>query len=163
MRTLLLILAVAVLFGGGGFGAGYLLFAEPSAAGDEAAENGAATPPAHGDAKGGSIFAPPVFVNIGPINVPVLGEDRVEQFVTLVVALEVSDPFTAERVREQGPRLTDAYLQELYGGIASGQMMAQGLLDLPTVKERLAKATTRVVGRDKVRDVLVQVVNQRPL
>ncbi|WP_158047061.1 flagellar basal body-associated FliL family protein [Skermanella pratensis] len=150
---ILILLLVALLFGGGGFGAGWFLFANKEAH-EEKVEAAPEPPPPTG---------PPVFVNIGPLTVPVLGAERIDQFVTLMVALEVADAPMADRVREQAPRLTDAFLTGVYGAIASGKAMQAGMLDVPQVKAKLNEATTKVMGKGVVRDVLIQVVNQRPM
>ena len=105
---------------------------------------------------------PPVFVNVGPLTVPVLGAERIDQFVTLMVALELSDMITAEGVRAQAPRLTDAFLTTIYGAIASGKVMSGGVLDVPQVKSKLGDAATKVLGKDMVRDVLIQIASPAP-
>jgi flagellar protein FliL len=150
---ILVLLLVALIFGGGGFGAGWFLFANQ---GDKHEEKVEPPPPP-------APTGPPVFVNIGPLTVPVLGAERIDQFVTLMVALELSDMITAEAVRAQAPRLTDAFLTTIYGSIASGKVMSGGVLDVPQVKSKLGDAASKVLGKDMVRDVLIQIVNQRPM
>jgi flagellar protein FliL len=83
--------------------------------------------------------------------------------VTILLALEVADQPTADQIRNLGPRLTDAFLTTLYGSLASGSMFRGGVLDVAQVKSRLVPVTSKVVGQGIVRDVLVQVVNQRPM
>jgi flagellar FliL protein len=158
MRILLLLLG-ALAIACAGFGAGWyasigLGHGLPDD-GEEAARDEAPPPPPPSGI--------PVFVNIGPVTVPVLAADRVDQFVTLLVAVEVADAAAADYVRAQGPRLTDAYLTSLYGAVGSGMLIEAGLLDLEQVKERLNAASRRVLGQDAFRDVLVQVVTQRPM
>lgn len=158
MRILLLLFG-ALFMAGAGFGAGWYVFVElgygHAAEEDEEAGQAQAPPPPSSGV--------PLFVNIGPLTVPVLASERIDQFVTLLVAVEVGDAATAERVRAQGPRLTDAYLTSLYGAVASGTMIRAGLLDLAQVKEHLNAASRRVLGQEAFRDVLVQVVTQRPM
>src|SRR5690349_16382198 len=108
---ILVLLLVALIFGGGGVGAGWYLFADHNP--EHKKEEAAPPPPPPA--------GPRVFVNIGPLTVPVLGADKTDQFVTLVVALDVTDLTTADKVRSQGPRLTDAYLTTIYGAIATGK------------------------------------------
>jgi flagellar FliL protein len=151
MRILVLLL-VAILFGGGGFGAGWYLFANKEHHEEKVEEPKPPEP-----------SGPPVFVNIGPLTVPVLGAERIDQFVTLMVALEVADMAIADTVRSNAPRLTDAFLTTAYGAIASGKAMQGGLLDVPQIKAKLNDATAKVMGKGVVRDVLIQIVNQRPM
>jgi flagellar FliL protein len=152
MMKILVLLLVALIFGGGGFGAGWFLFANQGEKHEEKVE---APPPAPS--------GPPVFVNVGPLTVPVLGAERIDQFVTLMVALELTDLTSAENVRAQAPRLTDAFLTTVYGAIASGKAMTGGVLDVAQVKLKLNDACVKVLGKGMVRDVLIQIVNQRPM
>lgn len=153
MMRILLVLIVAIVFGGAGFAGGwwyFTIFAPPQ---HEAEAKPPEPPPA----------GPPSFVNIGPLTVPVLGGDKAEQFVTLVVALEVADGTVAERVRSLAPRLTDAFVTSLYGAIGNGHMLHGGLIDVQQIKSRLLAASRKVVGDGVARDVLIQVVSQRPV
>ena len=153
MMRIMVLLLVALIFGGGGFGAGWFLFANQGDGHEEKVEEPPPPAPA----------GPPVFVNIGPLTVPVLGAERIDQFVTLMVALELSDMIAAESVRAQAPRLTDAFLTTIYGAIASGKVMSGGVLDVPQVKSKLGEAASKVLGKGAIRDVLIQIVNQRPM
>lgn len=105
---------------------------------------------------------PTAFVRLPPLVVPMIGPSRVEQFVTVVVAVEVileQQPM----VQANQPRLTDAFLTALYGGIADKSILNGALVNIPAVKEKLKEAAGKVVGKDAVYDVLVQAVTQRNL
>ncbi|WP_207478958.1 flagellar basal body-associated FliL family protein [Arenibaculum pallidiluteum] len=156
MMRILLVLIVAIVFGGAGFGGGwwyFTIFAPPH--GHAEVEQKPVEPPPS---------STPAFVNIGPLTVPVLGNDKAEQFVTLVVAVEVADVAIGERVRGVAPRLTDAFLTALYGSLGAGQVMqGGGLVDMPQVKAKLMVASRKVLGEGVARDVLIQIVSQRPV
>jgi flagellar protein FliL len=161
VKIILLILVCALIFGGGGFAGGWFLFVGRNQLfghGDAQTEHKEAPPP-----KADPMTETPMFVNIGPLTVPVLGAEKAEQFVTILLALEVADQPTADQIRNLGPRLTDAFLTTLYGSLASGSMFRGGVLDVAQGKSRLVPVTSKVVGQGIVRDVLVQVVNQRPM
>lgn len=160
MRLLLLLLT-GLLLAGGGFGAGWYVFAGPGRGVAGPAGGGPERAPAEAPAR--DPLASVVFVNVGPLTIPVLGRTRIDQFVTVMVALEVDDAATAERLRALSPKLTDAYLTSLYGEIAGGSLFRGGLLDLDAAKERLMAATRRLLGDGIVHDVLIQVVAQRPM
>lgn len=160
MRIVVL-LVVAIISAAAGFGGGWYVFVEMGLGAPEPGHE-ADTPVAE-DAAPRSPSAVPVFVNIGPLTIPVLASDRIDQLVTLIVAVEVDDAAAGERVRVQGPRLTDAYLTSIYGSIAMGRLMDDGIVDIAAVKARLAEESRRILGPAAVRDVLVQVVNQRPM
>lgn len=152
MKKLMLIAVVLVLLMGTGAAAYYFLM--------------------HGDAQATEVAAPesepqdlvdPVFVEFNPILLPVLGDDRVEQFVNIVVALEVADDDAAQRVIAAAPRLNDAYLQALYGTLHSHTVAENGVLDLTVIKRRLVQVSGDVLGEGVVLDALVQLVSQRIL
>ncbi len=154
------VLALLVL-GGGGAGA-YFYFASPAeAAGgpmDEAAK-------AEHEAKEAEAAAlaevKPEYVQMNAMIFPVIGDRGVTQTVSLVVSLEVPDAATAEEIKKLAPRLTDAYIQDMYGALNRKHSMENGTLKIAPLKARLNKVTTRVVGEGKVNDVLLQVVQQR--
>jgi len=148
-KIILLVLALMVLIGAGV--GGYLLFG-PKPEGEEKAEE--APPP--------KPTGPPLFVPIGPMIVPVIGEKPVAQNILLVVSLEVYGDATREMVRQQSPRLVDAFLTALYGGIESGMVMDGQIINVGMVKDKLMKAAEKVLGPDVVHDVLIQAVSQRP-
>ncbi|WP_148219210.1 hypothetical protein [Azospirillum sp. B510] len=105
---------------------------------------------------------PTAFVRLPPLVVPMIGPSRVEQFVTVVVAVEVileKQPI----VQANQPRLTDAFLTALYGGVADQSILGGGLINIPAVKAKLLEAAVKTVGKDAVYDVLVQAVTQRNL
>ncbi|PWC33081.1 hypothetical protein [Azospirillum sp. TSO35-2] len=105
---------------------------------------------------------PTAFVRLPPLVAPMLGPTRVEQFVTVVVAVEVmleKQPM----VQANQPRLTDAFLTALYGGIADKSILNGSLVNIPAVKAKFMEAAIKVVGKDAVHDVLVQAVTQRNL
>lgn len=152
MVKVFLILLIALLFGGGGFAGGWYLFAKK----DGAVAVAAPPPPP-------PVNAAPVFVKVGPLILPVIGTTRVEQFITLVVDLEVGDDTTADKLRVEMPRVEDAFLQTLYGGFATGTLLDHGIVNVVEVKSRLTAAVQKMFGNNIVRNVLIQVVTQRPV
>lgn len=105
---------------------------------------------------------PTAFVRLPPLVVPVIGSKRAEQFVTVVVALEVlldKQPM----VQQHQPILTDRFLTVLYGAIDEKTVMNGALVNIPAVKEKLSQAAAKVVGPGVVQNVLVQAVTQRNL
>ena len=80
------------------------------------------------------------------------------------LGMEAGQKQSKKEIEEQEPRLADAYLQDLYGALGSGQAMMKGrMIDVYAVKQRLTAVTEKVLGPDKVHDVLLQVVQQRPM
>jgi len=104
------------------------------------------------------------YVQLDPINLPIITNRGLTQQVSLIVSLEVAHE-KKEDVSVLKPRLTDAYLRDLYGALGAGHALMNGnLIDVPRVKERLVTVTDKVLGPElKAHDVLLQVVQQRPM
>ena len=98
-----------------------------------------------------------------PFVLPIITDKGLTQQVTIVVSLEV--PYDKrEEVASMEPKLTDAYLQELYGALGNGQAFMIGkVLNVAAVKEKITKTTYRILKQDEVHDVLLQVVQQQQL
>lgn len=108
---------------------------------------------------------PPEFeyVQLDPLNLPIITSKGLTQQVSLLVSLEITYGDKNAVIRYK-PRLADAYLQDLYGALGTGVGLMRGnVIDVPQIKERLTSVTNKVLGPDlKVRDVLLQVVQQHP-
>lgn len=150
-KIILLVLALLVLIGAGV--GGYMMFG-PKPADHAEEEKKEEKPPRVG---------PPVYAQIGPMIVPLMGAKNVQQNIMFTVSLEVDDEPTRESVRAQSPRLTDAYVQALYGGLETGQVIDGQILNIPALKAKLQEATDKVLGPGIVHDVLIQSVTQRPV
>ena len=105
----------------------------------------------------------PIYVEFNPILVPIIGDQRIDQFINIVVALEVTDQDAADRAIAMAPRLNDAYLRSLYGTLHTRDVLRHGVVDLPLIKRRLVEESNRVLGADAVQDALIQMVSQRVL
>lgn len=102
------------------------------------------------------------YVDMAPIVLPIITEKGVTQQVSIVISLEVPYGKTGP-VKAMTPKLTDAYLSDLYAAMGSGVGLKKGsIVNVPVIKERLTKNTVKVLGPDVVHDVLIQVVQQTP-
>lgn len=101
------------------------------------------------------------YLELQPLNLPIITESGLSQTVSLVVALEL--PYgKMEEVKRIEPRLADAYLQDLYGTLGAGHGMMKGnVVDIQAVKQRLTEITHRIAGEELVTGVLLQVLQQR--
>lgn len=158
MRMVIIGVLALLVLGGGGAGA-YFFFMKPAeaSAGPEAK--------AEEHAKKGEDHAAPAveFVELDPLLLPIIDEKGVTQTVSLVISLEVSDVAKAEEVKKLAPRLTDAYIQDMYGVLNRHVALKGGVIQVSTIKARLNKISKEVLGEDMVNDVLLQVVQQRPI
>jgi flagellar FliL protein len=103
------------------------------------------------------------YIELKPLILPVITDKGLTQQVSLMVSLELPYGKT-EEVEPLEPKLTDAYLQDLYGALGAGTtMMRGGVIDVVALKARLLSVSQKVLGDDKFHDVLLQVVQQRPM
>lgn len=158
MKKMVIALVALGLLGGGAAGA-YMYFNKPVEA---AQTEQASAESGHEQAKGEQVA--PSFVELEPLVLPVVDEDGVSQVISLVVALEVKDEQSALEVEKLSPRLKDAYIQDMYGALSNnGTTMQGGVIQVGAIKSRLSKISTKVLGENVVKDVLLQVVQQRPI
>ena len=103
------------------------------------------------------------FVKLDPLILPIIDTNGVNQVLSLVVSLEVSSFNNAEKVKTMRPKLTDAYIQDMYGILNEQVALQNGVLKVSVIKKRLMNVTEHIMGEDIVSDVLLQVVQQRPI
>ena len=94
------------------------------------------------------------FVRLPPINIPIFQGDTVRRYMQMSVSLEVPEGTSLTDIRQQVPRLRDAFVTEL----SSRSVMrhdGSGVLDLELLKLRLLKRAQDVLGEKFVSDVLL--------
>ncbi len=103
----------------------------------------------------------PVYVDLAPLVLPVIDGDRVQQVLQFTVTLEVSDEKAAEHIRAVKPRLTDAYIQDLYGALDRRRVLDGKVLDIERLKDELKRVSVGILGDKGFEEVLIQRVSQR--
>ena len=103
------------------------------------------------------------FVELDQLVFPIIDGNGVNQTVSLVIALEMADSEAAAEVITLQPRLKDAFIQEMYGALNRHAALKGGVIQVGKIKARLSHVAKKVLGQDKVKDVLLQVVQQRPV
>tara|TARA_R110002124_G_scaffold64985_2_gene177799 strand:- start:614170 stop:614661 length:492 start_codon:yes stop_codon:yes gene_type:complete len=155
---------MAVLLLGGGAGGGYIYLKKPAEAALPDDKHAPAKEDKHAKGKGDHGEAVAEFVQLAPLILPILNKSGLLQTVSVVVALEVKNQADAELVKSLQPRITDAFIQEMYGVIHNPAGMVNGnVIKVGVLKRRLNKVGQRVLGGDVLQDVLLQVVQQRPI
>lgn len=152
VKAIIVLVLGIVLLGGAGFG-GWTLYQKYMVPheGEEPKKPEPPPPP-----------PPTAYIRMAPIAVPVIGPKRVEQFVSVVVTVEVvADKLPMMQARQ--PMLVDGFLTALYGALDDKSVMTGNLVNLAAVKEKLMEVATRVGGPGVVQNVLIQVVTQRGL
>jgi flagellar FliL protein len=162
---LAVIAIVALLLVGGGAAGAYFYFDKPAeAAGGPVDEAAKAEHEAKKEAaKEGEPAPQAQFVQLDPLILPLIGESGVTQTISIVVSLEVPDAASAEEVKRLSPRLRDAYIQDMYGALSRKSAMKDGVLQVDMIKQRLNRASIKVLGEGKFKEVLLQIVQQRSI
>jgi flagellar FliL protein len=160
MKMVILVLVAFVILGGGGGGAYYFLgIGQQASAASDSHGDAHDKKDSHGDDSHGSFE----FVELAPLILPILDNGGVHQVVSVVIAIEVRDHKGAEKVKRLAPRLKDAYIQDLYGALNLYAARDGGAVQVGLIKKRLTIMTRQIIGEDLVNDVLLQVVQQRPV
>lgn len=149
MKKVIILLVILLLLGGAGFGGWWFYIKSQDAAAAEEEQK--------------KSHKQPGTVRMSPLSIPVIGTQKTEMFITLMVTLEVESQDLVMDVQHQMPRLVDAFLITLYGSLNEGDMLNGRLVNLIQVKEKLYKAAVKVLGPNIVREVLVQTVTRRML
>lgn len=166
MKKVLIIVIALLVLGGGGGGAYYFLVMQPAQASAPEGEEGHDTAKTEDheesgdDGHGGKGTE---FVELDPLILPIVDNSGVNQVVSLVVAIEVPGPAAKDKVKLMSPKLKDAYIQDMYGMLNEHAAIKGGVVQVAIIKERLNEITQNIMGEDTVKDVLLQVVQQRPI
>lgn len=157
MKSLVFAAMALIILGGCGAGA-YYYFGKPAEASVSHNESVSDLRDAHKDDHENLQF-----VELDPLFLPVVDDSGASQMISLIIAIEVSDSKYAEEIEKIAPRLKDAFIQDLYGAMNSGNVLKDGIIQVPAIKGRLSKVSNRILGSQNHHEVLIQVIQQRPL
>lgn len=160
MRKIIIGLAALVLLGGGGAGAYFYFMPPAEASGGDEAHKEAAKKEDHGEEGKDKEVE---FVELDPLILPIVDKEGVNQVVSLVIAIEVTGTASVDKVKKMSPRLKDAYIQDMYGVFNEHAALKGGVIQVGQIKKRLNVITEHVLGEGVSNDVLLQVVQQRPI
>lgn len=159
MKMVILAVAGVLILGGAGAGA-YFFFMKPAQA--SVGENAEHAEAKEAHKKDDGHGAPAIsYVELDALILPIVDQKGVSQTVSMVVTIEVSSAEAAAKVTELGPRLKDAYIQEMYGVLNKNEALVDGVVQVNQIKERLTSISHKVMGEGVVEDVLLQAVQQR--
>jgi flagellar basal body-associated protein FliL len=102
-----------------------------------------------------AVSTAPSFLELQPLTIPVVRESAVERMLRVSLTLELAGAEASGRATDALPRLTDAFVVELYGLLGRRQM-AERQYDTGIIKRRLQAVSDRVLGPGTVTNVLVQ-------
>lgn len=163
MKMVIIAIVAVLVLGGGGAGAYFYLNKPAEASAGPEDPEAKKEHEAKVEGAEGAQAALEEFVPLDVLVLPVIDETGVTQTITLLVSIEVPDKVAAEEVKRLSPRLKDAFIQDMYGALNRKNSMQNGVLQVSALKERLNRVSVRVLGKDKVNDVLLQIVQQRKL
>ncbi len=103
------------------------------------------------------------YVTLDPLILPIIDQDGVYQVLSLAVVIEVNGVNDADKIKAKAPRLKDAYIQDMYGILNENAALKGGVVQVNIIKKRLNRITNEVMGDDIETEVLLQVVQQRPI
>lgn len=115
------------------------------------------------DVTGGRFAGDPVYVHLAPMVLPVISDAGVEQLITIVIDVEVKDFDVADNFHTNMPKVMDALMRGLYGGLGQGSLRNGKLVDVARVKNKATTALQSVISDGGIKNVLVQGVSQRML
>jgi len=115
------------------------------------------------DTSGGRFAGDPIYIHMTPMVLPVINDNGVEQLITLILDVQVTNFDAADAMHSNMPRVEDALMRALYGGFGEGSLRNGKLVDVAKVKSKAVAAVGEVIGVENVRDVLIQSVSQRLL
>lgn len=99
----------------------------------------------------------PRFIDMDPLVIPIFAEDRVVAAIQIQLKLEAMGAANEAQVTRILPRLSDAFLRELYSFVPR-LVQKGGQVDVLAIKRRLQMVADRVAGEGVVHSVLVQSV-----
>jgi flagellar basal body-associated protein FliL len=144
MKKLVIILAVLLMVAGGVVSVMKTMGLGPFAPKHVAAEDGTT--------------APPRFIDVEPLNIPVFNENRVPATVQIQLKLEAIGKENEEQIIRLLPRISDAFLRDMHAFIPRLLKMKEGI-NVVIIKKRLQIISERLVGPNLINNILVQSIS----
>jgi flagellar basal body-associated protein FliL len=101
------------------------------------------------------------YLKLDPMIMPVLGQNNVQETVSMIVALQISEQKNIEEVSHLVPKIKDAYMSALYGNLNKAAYRNGQFLDVNKLKSKLILVTESFANKKIIQDVLIQGVSQR--
>jgi flagellar FliL protein len=163
VMKLIIIAAVAVLLLGGGGAGAYFYFKHPAEAATNATGEVVKAEKEKEKKKHGGEEEKSSFVQLDPLILPIIGKSGLTETVSMVIVIETPNDNTKKEISYMAPKLKDAFIQDMYGALTQDSIMKDGVIQVGALKSRLHTIGIKVLGEDKVTDVLLQVIQQRPM
>jgi len=103
---------------------------------------------------------PPVAIEMEDLVIPIFAEDRVAATVMIKLHLETVGPDNEDKVTKLLPRISDAFLRDLYAFIPR-VIRRQNKLNASILVERMKMTGAKVMGPDVIHNVIIDQVVER--
>ncbi|MDP6603094.1 MAG: hypothetical protein QGG17_02730 [Rhodospirillales bacterium] len=100
---------------------------------------------------------PPRFLEVEQMHIPIFAGDRVATTIQVLVKLETIGSENEPKLTRMMPRLSDAFLRDLFGTLPR-MLRNDEQLNVVVIKRRLQRVADKIVGLGLVDNVLVQSV-----
>jgi len=101
------------------------------------------------------------YLKLDPMIMPVLGKNNVQEVVSMIVALQISEEKNVAQVAHLIPKIKDAYMNALYGNLNKATYRNGQFLDVTKLKNKLVLVTQGFADKKVIQDVLIQGISQR--
>ncbi len=102
------------------------------------------------------------FLELDTVMIPVFNVNGKTGFIALNVTAEVSTDDELDMLRENMPKVRDAFIRVIYRGVKEKAIIdSQGNLDIVTVKDYLLGASNYVMKDKIVKDILLRDITQQ--
>jgi hypothetical protein len=149
VRVVTIVVAVILMIVGGTVGIMKQLEMGPFAPDNGVADQTAAADPAE----------PPRFLDMDPLIIPLFAGDTVAGRVQIQIKLETKGAENEEFLTHVMPRLSDAFLRELYAYLPR-VIRKQGNIDVFLIKRRLQLVADKTAGEGRIDNILIQSVTE---
>lgn len=153
MRAAIIAVTLAVLLAGGGVA----FYVSPVIAASSADAEAVKAE------ESGGLLGPsgPAFVQIPILRVPVVHQQRTVQFLEIDMMVEVEDESMAAEYEANMMYLQDQVIESLYGQFDRTMGANGSSIETLRLKRKVAAAVAEVMGRETVKDILIQNIRQR--
>ena len=168
MKKMILIAGLLVLLLGGGAGA-YFFFLMPDPVASEEMDDEEKVKKIHKaeadkDTKE-YIDAKPekIFLELHQIVLPIIDDKGVKKAVTMKVTLEVNDYFKLAELAKIKPKLTSVFLRDAHSLLHHPHFMSRDEIPVAFFEQRLQKTLNATMDAPIIDNVVLKMVNQRPI
>lgn len=103
---------------------------------------------------------PPVAIDMDPLNIPILADDKLAATVMLKLKIEVVGTENHDKVSKLLPRITDALFKDLYVFIPR-VIRQHNKLNASILTERIRMTSEKVMGPNVIHNVIIDEVAER--